>query len=255
MEGQKEVAFLHNYKVEPIADHDSSVLHWSSCHQCNITIDAPKIVAEYSAHMGGVDSKDQDTADNSTSLWTTWYYLPIFFWILDSIIHAMYVIAKDYAENSHNDFGWNQYCSKNGGQKKIQIDLAVQLIDFGIRQDWPEPFDEHNMPPWIRQEYILSCDCKVFFLQKWHKNRYIPKCQQQNQQQQPVCEGKRDNIRKQPQECYVCRFHVRKEAPHESWQEARKKCKRSRKGCATCQIVVCYEHWADFSHKKGDYAT
>ena len=177
--------------MEPIADHDSSVLHWSLPHQCKITIDAPNTVEEYSTHMGGVDRKDQDTAHNSISIRTTWYYLRIFFWILDSIIHAMYVIAKDYAENSHNDFGWNQYCSKNGGQKKIQIDLAVQLIDFGIRQDWPEPFDDHNIPPWVRQKYILSCDCKVcFFCKNGMKQRYIPEDQEPNQQQQQVCGGK-----------------------------------------------------------------
>jgi len=119
----KKVAYLHNYKVEPIADHDSSVLHWSSPHQCKITIDAPNIVEEYSAHMGGVDRKDQDTAHTNISIWTTGYYLHMFFWILYSIIHAMYVIAKDCADNINNDFGWEEYCSKNAGRKNSKLIL------------------------------------------------------------------------------------------------------------------------------------
>ncbi len=73
--------------------------------------------------------------------------------------------------------GKNEYSSKNGGRKIFQIDMAIQLIDFGIQQDWVKPFSADTKPPWIRQRPILPCDCKSFFLQnrydKWYQSHVL----------------------------------------------------------------------------------
>jgi len=233
-------------------------MRYSSPDKCRISIDAPAIVAEYSANMGGVDRKDRDSADYTTSIRTTRYYLRIFFWILDSIVHAMYVIACEYASSSNNT-EWMEYTSKNGGRNAFQIDMAIQLIDFGIRQDWAEPFSADTKPSWIRQGCILPCDCKICFFCKTGMTSGISHTSshpvQQQQQLQIACEGKCSNIRKHVQECRVCCFITRSENPNEHWKDAKKKCRRSRKGCSRCQIIVCDEHWAAFSHQKDDYKT
>jgi len=53
---RKEVGFLHNFKVEPGQNPDSTVVRYSSPDKCHISIDSPAVVTEYSANMGGVDS-------------------------------------------------------------------------------------------------------------------------------------------------------------------------------------------------------
>jgi len=235
-------------------DHESSVLHYSPAHRYRIPIDAPAVIAEYTANMGGVDWKDRDSSDNSTSIRTTRYYLRIFFWILDSIIHAIYIIVCNYLESARKNFGWDQYNSTNSGRKHFQIDLAIQLIDFGIRLDWPEPFENKNKPPWIRQENFLHCDCKVcFFCQTGQSHQDLPFHQKQKWQLQIACQGDCAKIREQPQECFVCVFHVCSEATGEAWSIARKKCKRTRLGCKACQVVVCKDHCSCFTHDKGEY--
>ncbi len=45
---------------------------------------------------------------------------------------------------------------------------------------------------------------------------------QQQQQLQEACEGGRNNIRNDPQECLVCCFIIRSENPNELWKDARK---------------------------------
>jgi len=197
----------------------------------------------------------RDSADYTTSIRTSQYYLCIF-WIMDGIVHAMYVIACEYACSSNNS-EWKEYSSKNGGRNAFQIDLAIQLIDFGIHQDWAEPFSADTKPPWIRQRPILPCDCKSFFCKTGMTNGtshiFSDHPVQQQEEVQEACKGGCNSIWKNPQECLVCCFVICSDNPNEPWKDARKKCKHSRKGCSICQIVVCNEHWPAFSHQKGDY--
>ena len=43
--------------------------------------------------MNGVDRNDRDSADYSTSIRTNRYYLRIFCWGLDRVVHAVYVVV------------------------------------------------------------------------------------------------------------------------------------------------------------------
>ena len=44
-------------------------------------------------HFNAVDRNDRDSSDYSTSLRTNRYYLRIFFWALDRVIHTVYVVV------------------------------------------------------------------------------------------------------------------------------------------------------------------
>ena len=122
--------------------------------------------------------------------------------------------------------GKNEYSSKNGGRKIFQIDMAIQLIDFGIRQDWVEPFSADTKPPWIRQRPILPCDCKSFFCKTGMTNGtshiFSDHPVQQQEEVQEACKGGCNSIWKNPQECLVCCFVIFSNNPNEPWKDARK---------------------------------
>jgi hypothetical protein len=74
---------------------------------------------------------------------TNRYYLRIFCWALDRIIHALYVIVCELHKRSTTDqFGgewpeyWSLYKDKNGGRRTFQIDLGIALMNHGIGLDW-----------------------------------------------------------------------------------------------------------------------
>jgi hypothetical protein len=52
-------------------------------------IAAPRAQQDYVKYFNAVDRNDHDSADYSTSICTNHYYLLIFGWILDRVIHAM----------------------------------------------------------------------------------------------------------------------------------------------------------------------
>ena len=84
---KKLVGFLHNFKVEqPTGTH--KVLRWSPTQGKRVEVEGPTVVSEYTAHYSGVDHKDRDTADWTVSIRGARFYMRIFFWLLDGVIHA-----------------------------------------------------------------------------------------------------------------------------------------------------------------------
>ncbi len=57
------------------------------------TIAAPRAQADYVSNYNAMDRNDQDSADYSTTIRTNQYYLRIFCWTLDRVIHAVYVVV------------------------------------------------------------------------------------------------------------------------------------------------------------------
>jgi hypothetical protein len=55
------------------------------------TIGAPRAQADYVANYNAVDRNDRDSADYLTTIRTNRYYLRIFCWALDRVIHTVYV--------------------------------------------------------------------------------------------------------------------------------------------------------------------
>ena len=71
--------------------------------------------------MNGVDRKDRDTADWTVSLGTKRYYLRIFFWVFNAIIHCCYICACQLPQFAAHRYGGD------GGRHKFQNDLATAL--------------------------------------------------------------------------------------------------------------------------------
>jgi hypothetical protein len=112
--------------------------------------------------MNGVDHKDQDTADWTVLLKSNRFYLRIFYWLFDSVLHTMYTVIKVVASDKSHP--WHKYLGKHPGRFKFQMDLAVlELISQGITMDWSDIEDINNKPGYIREEDYLPCACKVCF--------------------------------------------------------------------------------------------
>ena len=102
---------------------------------------------------------------------TNRYYLRIFCWALDRIIHALYVIVCELVKRSSTDrLGgewpeyWRLYKDKNGGRRMFQIDLGIALMNYGISLDWDGDMNTQR-PRWMRRAEFVPCDCeKCFFV-------------------------------------------------------------------------------------------
>jgi hypothetical protein len=105
------------------------------------------VTMDYSYHMHGVDHKDRDTADCTVSLKSNRYYLQIFYWLFDGILHSMYSIIKVVASNKAHP--WHKYLSKHLGYYKFQMDLANDLISWGISMDWSDVDNINTRPIYI----------------------------------------------------------------------------------------------------------
>jgi len=90
---------------------------------------------KYADHYNAVKKNDRDSADYSTTIRTTRYYLRIFFWILDRVVYTCYVVVCSLANANIGNKYWKKYCSKNGGRRRFQIDLAIELINHAIENE------------------------------------------------------------------------------------------------------------------------
>jgi hypothetical protein len=58
------------------------------------SIPSHEVTADYSYHMNGADHKNRDTADYTVSLKSNRFYMQIFCWLFDGILHAMCSVIK-----------------------------------------------------------------------------------------------------------------------------------------------------------------
>ena len=254
---KKQVGLLHNHCVEPMGDN--TVLRYNSTLRKRVPVVSPAVIKDYSGSMGGVDRKDRDSADYTTSVRTNRFYLRIFFWAFDSMIHLMFNVVLVLARTASRP-EWKKYKTKNGGRRKFQIDLALALIDYGINLDWTDIADESKKPVWVRQARLIPCDCRCCFFCKReltngvaHRTIYTPPPKQQRKSD--VCSPRRITVRSQPQPCKEC-YKVAKEMyPQTKSHDLNRQCHRTRKGCATCQLVICEEHWVNFDHNTDRFKT
>jgi hypothetical protein len=100
--------------------------------------------------MSGVDQKDRDTADLTVSLKLNGFYLRIFYWLFDGMLHTMYSIIKALVRNKAHP--WHAYLSKHLGCYKFQMDLVNKLISRGIGMDWSDVGDSDKKPVYMRKQ-------------------------------------------------------------------------------------------------------
>jgi hypothetical protein len=156
---KKLVGFLHNHLVADTEDH--TVERWSPRKKKRKSISSHEVTTDYSYHMNGVDHKDRDTADWMVSLKPNRFYLQIFYWLFDDILHAMYSVIKMVASDKPHP--WHKYLSKHLGRYKFQMDLAIHLISRGIIMDWSDIEDINKKPVYMRKQDYVPCACMVCF--------------------------------------------------------------------------------------------
>ena len=85
---KKQVLFLHTTKVGRSNSIDTK--RHVKGKQEQITIQSTQAQQEYVQNYGGVDRNDRDSAEYSTTIQTHRWYLCIFFWLFDHIIHMLH---------------------------------------------------------------------------------------------------------------------------------------------------------------------
>jgi hypothetical protein len=205
--------------------------------------------------MHGVNHKDRDTADWSISLKSNWWYLRIFYWLVDGILHAAYHIVCALAMNENHK--WHKHLSKNGGRYKFEMDLGLALISHhGLGMDWKEGFHEEDKPKYVQRLKYIPCGCgRCSFCQngKTHGVDHKPieakkKCHHKRVGQSPIkekkkCPEQRSSLVKKSIYCKSCYWKLKEENKTWSSGEIKKNCKYSKMGCSVCEVVVCKQCW------------
>jgi hypothetical protein len=98
---------------------------WGSASRKLLKI--PRIIDDYNHHMGGVDIADQQCGYYSTQLTTHRNWMPLFFWLLDTVIVNSYLLCKAAGlVMAHNDFRL-QLVSNYIGLALIVISIKLDI--------------------------------------------------------------------------------------------------------------------------------
>jgi hypothetical protein len=252
---KKEIGLLHNHLVQPTGE--TSVLRYNKSTRTSEEVPAPEILNDYARHMGGVDHDDRDGADYSVSIKTERYYLRIFFWIENSVIHAMYIIVRELSEPGqmkHEE--WSHYGNVHNGRFKFQVDLAMALIEAGIRMDWEDVDDDSQRPDWVRQGRFVPCGCNKCFFCKTGKTTGVEHARPIGLPEAPPiptgCSLQRESLgTKYPSRCRMCYQRHRDEHPDLPADTIKKMCKESSMGCRNCGkdgVAICKYCWPTYQH-------
>ena len=108
-----------------------------------------------------VDVNDHNSADYSVSIQTSRWYLQVFFWLVDRIVFACFLIVCNMNKDE-----WLKYKNKHNGRRRFQIYLALSVMEHGITLDWKEPFHKDNKPGWLRRKVNVPYGCRKYYLCK-----------------------------------------------------------------------------------------
>jgi hypothetical protein len=126
------------------------------------TISAPQAQADYVANYNAIDRNDWDSADYSTTICTNQYYLRIFCWALDRVIHAAYTVLCFLIKSDIGQEQWKRYLDHHSKRHNFQIDLALSIMNHGIGLQWDGA--SAKRPNFMRQDPFVPYNCgKCFF--------------------------------------------------------------------------------------------
>ena len=212
-------------------------------------IDGVRVQAEYVKWFNAVDRNDRDSADYSTSIRTNRYYIRIFCWALDRAVHCLYCVVVDLVKDNIGDPKWKRY-AKNGGRREFQIDLAIDLINYGLALDWD---GGKERPSYMRQSVpFVPCDCKkCLFCKHGHTGKIagvdrktkkaVFHYQCGGRMVTEGCTDKRVNL--MGKSGGYCRMCYRNGDPSLTSAQKRKLCKSSALGCQQCREPICSSCW------------
>jgi len=117
-----------------------------------VCIGGPLTRARYAKAFNAVDRNDRDSADYSTSIRTNRYYIRIFCWVLDHVVHVVFAMVLYCCQLEICPKDWKRYQSKNNGRHDLQIDLGIAILNHAIALDW----DGDKRPDYIQETSILA---------------------------------------------------------------------------------------------------
>jgi hypothetical protein len=251
---KKQVMFLHTTDIGASKDYMVRRSERGSTGQRILR--APRSQGTYAMHFHAVDRNDRDSADYTVSIRTNRWYLRVFFWIVDRVVHMLFVVAVYCVKAKVGPEWWGMYLRKDG-RFQFQIDLAQALINYALEHEW-EDLDGPR-PNWMRQKEFLPCDCKnCFFCLKGLTNGIAHKKQKstrtifvQHDNSRTMtkdCTTKRVGLKRGSQFCRMCyrkQCNGTEEERARSMREKQNACKFSTMGCPSCDELICKDYWAE----------
>jgi hypothetical protein len=152
---KKQVCFLSTNKVG--ASHGLTVKRHTKRRAQRETLAAPRAQRDYVNYFNAVDRNDRDSADYSTTIKTCRYYIRIFCWILDRVVHTIFVCIITLVKFGIGKPEWKRYGNKHQGRHDFQVDLAISLINYAIEREWD---GKSEKPDWMRQRKCVPCSCQ-----------------------------------------------------------------------------------------------
>jgi len=222
--------------------------------------DAPEVQREYAQNFRGVDIADQDGAHWSISLRSCRWYLRIFFWMLERVAHATYIIACHASESGSKHF-LKPYKSKHNGRKRFQIHLGIALINAAIESEWKPREDgkyhEKDKPKWMPKTETKGkywpCDCGICF---FCKNEFTSGITHgkltARPKERPPCNPEMERMPGTKRRCEVCLRMAQDKHPGKTIPQlkAMNLMRQSVYGCINCEEWVCKECWGPrYKHK------
>ena len=99
---------------------------------------APRVQRKYVTYFNAVDKNGRDSAEHSTTIKTNRYYIRIMTWILDRVIHTMYVVVVTLSAGGIGKPGWKRYSDKHGGRQDSRLILRWLLSIIPSRKSGME---------------------------------------------------------------------------------------------------------------------
>ena len=240
---KKQVMFVHTHKIG--RSDDVKVKRYVKGKKGRIELQGTESQKDYSVYFNAVDKNDRDSAENSTSLRTSRWYLRLFFWLLDRCIHSAYLVVTSLHDEIPE---WKKFTSKNGGRRKFQISLGLALMNHGIASHW----DANKKPSWIRPNPV-PCDCdECFFCKKglttgiFHNRASVVMSSPGGSRKKRKIQCTSRRVRLDVSSGQYCRQCYRNQSGTSLTNaQKRKNCKQSWLGCPSCNEPICKQCWEE----------
>ena len=174
------------------------------------------------------------------------WYLCIFFWLLDRVVHQLYVTVIYCAKYKIGSVWWKIYLNKNG-RKRLQIDMSRELMNYAISKSWTNL--DSAKPDWTRRAAVIPCDCnKCLFclhslttgIDHKRKRRTVTHFVQHDHTRTKTvdCTDRHVNLQRGSDCCMQC-YREREGTREQKLKGISKSCK----GCPSCNEHICKKCW------------
>ena len=137
---KKQVTFLSSNRVGSSRGRGIFVCRGRKGTRAKEKLAGTLAQSDYAECYAATDRSDRDSADYSTMIQTHRFYLRINCWVLDRVVHMCYVVVCFEVMAPESSIlmlaAWTVYTSKNGGRKKFQIQVVLDIMHYAISQAW-----------------------------------------------------------------------------------------------------------------------